>query len=210
MMNDYNNDVNEATWLSDTNQQISVWDVSGQLRNDNWSYRKWIGFFDRVPVFIFVASLSCYDQVCQNDPNVNMMQETLDLFEQLYLSRHLRKVRVFLLYFNKYDLFEEKAKYKSVSQCFDDYNGDLTIEDQYNFIKDKFVQITKYDMANSSRIFHTYRCQAIDETSVESVFADVDNYAQRGVMIQDDFLLNDAPVSFYYSGDTVQLRVGVN
>ena len=82
------------------NRRINVWDVSGQL-NISKSHDRWIYLFNEMTVIIFVVSLSCYDQVCIDDPSRNMMHQALELFEYFYHFKYFAGAPVFLLYFNK-------------------------------------------------------------------------------------------------------------
>ena len=60
------------------NNTFKICDVGGQ-RNER---RKWIHFFDGVTAVIFVAALSCYDEVTFEDEDTNAMHEALTVFEE--------------------------------------------------------------------------------------------------------------------------------
>merc|ERR1719273_101794 len=56
-----------------------IFDVGGQ-RSER---KKWIHCFEHVTAVIFVASLSCYDEVMFEDDTQNAMIDSVDLFEEI-------------------------------------------------------------------------------------------------------------------------------
>lgn len=86
---------------------FAMFDVGGQ-RNER---RKWIHCFDNVQCVVFVASLSEFDQVLFEDETQNRLDEALDLFKQIVLSKWFAKTSM-MLFLNKKDLFENKLKDK--------------------------------------------------------------------------------------------------
>jgi len=90
-----------------------ICDVGGQ-RNER---RKWINFFDNVTAVIFVASLSCYDEVVFEDEDTNCMMESLQVFEET-LNLQTFAETAFILFLNKKDVFDEKIKKSSNNSMF--------------------------------------------------------------------------------------------
>lgn len=82
-------------------QQFKIVDVGGQ-RNER---RKWIHAFEGVTAVIFVAALSEFDQPLAEDPSVNRLQESLDLFAEIAGSKWFDSSAI-ILFLNKRDLFE--------------------------------------------------------------------------------------------------------
>jgi len=78
-----------------------VVDVGGQ-RNER---RKWIHAFEGTTAVVFVAALSEYDQCLAEDPSVNRLVESLDLFAELANSTYFETSALILL-LNKKDIFE--------------------------------------------------------------------------------------------------------
>eukprot|EP01084_Bolivina_argentea_P218048 370094_1 len=58
---------------------FSIIDLGGQ-RSER---KKWITIFDNIAALIFVASLSCYDEILDEDHYVNSMTDQLELFDDI-------------------------------------------------------------------------------------------------------------------------------
>lgn len=116
---------------------INMYDVGGQRSQR----RKWIYCFDDVKAVLFVISLSGFDMTLivsectqsihdfiglalQEDPNVNRMEESLNLFGQIVNNPFFRDAS-FVLFMNKFDLFREKILYSNrhLRLYFSDYKG---------------------------------------------------------------------------------------
>jgi len=146
-----------------------VFDVGGQKSER----KKWIHCFENVTAVIFVASLSCYDEVMFEDEGVNSMTDSLDLFGTIVNNHWFSKTSV-ILFLNKKDLFLTKLQEgKQIQLCeeFEDYDGDnFSFEDTTDYIKGAFV--AKNDSPNQKSIFTHLTC-ATDQGNVEKVFNDV-------------------------------------
>merc|ERR1712016_242175 len=59
--------------------QFHMYDVGGQ-RSER---KKWIHCFDNVTAVLFVISIAEYDQMLEEDQNVNRMHESMELFENI-------------------------------------------------------------------------------------------------------------------------------
>jgi len=82
-----------------------VVDVGGQ-RSER---RKWIHCFSDVKCIIFCAPLADYNQCLREQPDVNRMEEALDLFSEVTESAHFANAGI-ILFLNKVDLFKEKNR----------------------------------------------------------------------------------------------------
>merc|ERR1719499_509037 len=80
-----------------------VFDVGGQKSER----KKWINCFDSVTAVIFVASLSCYDEVMFEDQEKNSMVDQLELFNKIVNDPTFAKTSV-ILFLNKKDLYAER------------------------------------------------------------------------------------------------------
>jgi len=146
-----------------------VFDVGGQKSER----KKWIHCFENVTAVIFVASLSCYDEVMFEDEGVNSMTDSLDLFGTIVNNHWFNKTSV-ILFLNKKDLFLSKLQEnKPIKLCeeFQDYDGDnFSFEQTTEYIKGAFV--ARNDRPNQKSIFTHLTC-ATDQGNVEKVFNDV-------------------------------------
>ena len=97
-----------------------MFDVGGQ-RNER---RKWIHCFDNVHAVLFVVAINEYDQMLFEDPTVNRLVESHNLFAEISNSRFFRHTAI-ILFLNKSDLFAKKIKISNITSAFPDYTGEL-------------------------------------------------------------------------------------
>ena len=144
--------------------------------------RKWIKCFDALDAVIFVASLSCYDEV-ELFAEVNGMTDQLELFAEVVNFQYPCKPSM-ILFLNKKDLFAEKIKRVPLSKCksFETYRGDPRCFDQTTrYIRDAFTSLNQN--AAQRDIFTHITC-ATDTDNVQRVFADVQRIAVKASLIQ--------------------------
>jgi guanine nucleotide-binding protein subunit alpha len=67
----------------------------------------------------------------QEDPTVNRLDESLNLFSQIVNNRFFREAS-FVLFLNKFDLFREKILYsgRHLRLYFPDYRGNTIVLDE--------------------------------------------------------------------------------
>nr|GMD92402.1 guanine nucleotide-binding protein alpha-1 subunit isoform X1 [Ipomoea batatas] len=159
-----------------------LFDVGGQ-RNER---RKWIHLFEGVTAVIFCAAISEYDQTLFEDENKNRMMESKELFEWILKQPCFEKTS-FMLFLNKFDLFEKKVLKVPLNACewFKDYqpvsSGKQEIEHAYEFVKKKFEESYFQNTAPDcvDRVFKIYRTTALDQKLVKKTFKLVDETLRR-------------------------------
>ncbi|KAI3468049.1 hypothetical protein Pfo_024712 [Paulownia fortunei] len=159
-----------------------LFDVGGQ-KNER---RKWIHLFEGVSAVIFCAAISEYDQTLFEDDNKNRMMETKELFEWVLKQPCFEKTS-FMLFLNKFDLFEKKVLKVPLNACgwFKDYQpvstGKQEIEHAYEFVKKKFEELYFQSTAPDrvDRVFKIYRTTALDQKLVKKTFKLVDETLRR-------------------------------
>mmetsp|Transcript_8488 Transcript_8488/g.13422 ORF Transcript_8488/g.13422 Transcript_8488/m.13422 type:complete len:368 (+) Transcript_8488:149-1252(+) len=129
----------EETKFTMNDQPCVIYDVGGQ-RGER---KKWIHIFDGVSIIGYVASLSEYDQVLEEDRNKNRMQESLSLFEGI-LSLIWFKETPVILFLNKNDIFQEKIKTEELGRIFPEYYGGFDAKEALEFIAAKYRQCNAY------------------------------------------------------------------
>ncbi|GAB2268496.1 guanine nucleotide-binding protein subunit alpha [Dionaea muscipula] len=158
-----------------------LFDVGGQ-KNER---RKWIHLFEGVAAVIFCAAISEYDQMFEEENN-NRMMETKELFEWVLKQPYFEKTS-FMLFLNKFDLFEKKVLKVPLSVCkwFKDYQpvstGKQEVEHAYEFVKKKFEELYYQSSAPDrvDRVFKIYRTTALDQKLVKKTFKLVDETLRR-------------------------------
>ncbi|KAJ3246964.1 guanine nucleotide-binding protein subunit alpha [Chytriomyces hyalinus] len=116
-----------------------VFDVAGQR-----CHRKhWAPYFDDVNSIIFMVAISSYDQVCMEDGTSNRVVDSKEVFAAI-CNHPLFKRTPMILFMNKIDLFQEKLKFKQVSQYFEEYDGANDYESASEFFVNEFLKVNKY------------------------------------------------------------------
>ncbi|PSN32862.1 Guanine nucleotide-binding protein G(o) subunit alpha [Blattella germanica] len=117
--------------------------------NDVIIRRKWIYCFDDVRAVMFVVSLSGYDMTLVEDPTVNRLEESLNLFSQIVNNRFFREAS-FVLFLNKFDLFRP----------------DYDVDRGALFIQHKFALRNQ----NSAKVIYPHFTTATDTSNIQVVF----------------------------------------
>ncbi|XP_071481122.1 guanine nucleotide-binding protein G(o) subunit alpha-like [Diadema antillarum] len=141
-----------------------LYDVGGQ-RSER---RKWIQCFDDVKALLFVASLSGYDMVLFEDPEVNRLQESLKLFESICNNCFFRQTTM-ILFLNKVDLFQYKILHtnRQLHQYFPDFQGpDYDIDAAAKYIQRRFQLCNR----NPKKEVFPHFTTATDTNNMEVVF----------------------------------------
>lgn len=92
--------VEEFQWES---INFKVFDVGG-FRTER---RKWIPLYEDVTAVVYVSAISEYDELLFEDPDMNRMQESLDLFDIVVNNETLIEADM-ILFMNKSDIFKRK------------------------------------------------------------------------------------------------------
>lgn len=132
-----------------------MFDVGGQ-RGER---RKWIQVFDGISAVLFLVESSGFDTRIREDNETNRLQESLNLFQEVWSSRFLRESG-FIIFLNKQDILKEKiergSRIENFFPEFVNYNpstlnsGTQNVDDTEemysrvrSFIRNKFMEITK-------------------------------------------------------------------
>ncbi|KAJ6469631.1 guanine nucleotide binding protein, alpha subunit [Mycena polygramma] len=83
--------------------QWKIYDVGG-ARNQRHA---WAPYFEDINAIIFLAPISAFDQVLAEDPHVNRVEDSLQLWQAVVSNKLLAKVNI-VLFLNKCDLLQAK------------------------------------------------------------------------------------------------------
>ncbi|KAK3091883.1 hypothetical protein FSP39_023432 [Pinctada imbricata] len=143
---------------------IRLFDVGGQ-RSER---RKWIQCFDDVRAVLFVAALSAYDMCLYEDPDVNRLEESLNLFKSIVNNRFFREA-CFILFLNKLDLFKDKIRYsgRHLKTFFPDYKGKAKdVDSAAHYIQGEFLKRCTIP----SKVVYPHFTTATDTSNIQVVF----------------------------------------
>jgi guanine nucleotide-binding protein subunit alpha len=69
----------------------------------------WAPFFDDVDAIIFLAPLSCFDERLVEDPRVNRLQDSYELWKSIVSNKLLSRTQI-IMFLNKHDLLQKKIE----------------------------------------------------------------------------------------------------
>ncbi|KAF8923771.1 guanine nucleotide-binding protein subunit alpha, partial [Dissophora ornata] len=139
---------------------------------DNVTYRP---YFDDVNAIIFMAALSAYDQPCEDEPELNRLQECLILFNQI-ANHKLFTLTSMILFLNKIDIFQRKLDSGSlVSKHFPEYRGPNDYYSTTVFFQYRFLQQCK----DLQKQVYTHFTHATDTNQMRVIVVAVNAIVQR-------------------------------
>ena len=148
------------------NVQFRFVDVGGQRSQR----QKWFNCFDDVTAVLFLVASSGYDQTILEDRVTNRLIESLNIFETIVNNRCFKHIAI-IVFFNKFDLLEQKIGKSSIKQYFPNFRGE---PNNINHIKGFLISL--YDEVrrnNQSQDFYHHFTTATDTENIKKVFKDV-------------------------------------
>ncbi|KAF8340927.1 guanine nucleotide binding protein, alpha subunit [Amanita rubescens] len=88
-----------------TQRDWRVYDVGGHRSQR----AAWVPYFDDMDAIIFLAPISCFDQVLSEDPTINRLEDSVNLWKSLVSNKLLKHTNL-ILYLNKCDILMGKLK----------------------------------------------------------------------------------------------------
>lgn len=141
---------------------LHICDVGGQ----RVERKKWIYCFSNVSILIFCVSLSDYDRPLKEDPKINALSESIELFDSIVNSKWFVNTQV-MLFLNKIDVFLEKLPQSPIRNYFPNYKG----ADSDAKASVKHILSLLKARNRSSLIIYPHITQATDSSNIELVFA---------------------------------------
>ena len=133
-----------------------VFDVGG-TRSER---KKWIHAFENVAVNIFLVDISEYDQILDEDPSENRMQESLTLWDSICNSRWFQNTST-VLFFTKIDCLKSKLASRPINNYCLDFSGDPTnLDDVKVYMEKKFLSLNR----NPNKKIDVYFTSIVSET----------------------------------------------
>ncbi|XP_039466761.1 guanine nucleotide-binding protein G(o) subunit alpha-like [Oreochromis aureus] len=151
-----------------------LYDVRGQQSKR----RKWLSCFEGIQAVVFVVALNSYDMTLLEDPSVNRLQESLELFSSICIHTVLQRTTM-ILFMNKTDLFREKIlkSGRHLRLYHSSYKGaDGDVDAAAHHITAMFSACN----SNPDRPVYHHFTTAIDATSVQVAFHVVVDQIMRG------------------------------
>ncbi|KAJ7058444.1 G-protein alpha subunit [Mycena amicta] len=163
------------------NISIHMFDVGG----DRTAPRKWLHCFESVPIIIFCAALSDYDQVLPGtdadgeEMTQNRLRESIVLFENVINSRWFIRTSI-ILFLNKVDVFQKKLTKIPLERYFPEFapGGNAAKYVLWCLVRQNCVRQSVYP----------YLTQATDTENIRTVFGQVRETILPGALGQAQIL----------------------
>ncbi|KAF7298120.1 hypothetical protein HMN09_01033400 [Mycena chlorophos] len=150
-------------------QDWVVYDVGGARSLRHAWHVLWVPYFDDMDAIIFLAPLSCFDQVLAEDESVNRLEDSILLWKMIVSSPMLKKTSL-ILFLNKCDILRAKLesgqKFNEYVVSYGDRPNDFEHTSQY--MKKKFMMIAK-QFSPEARSFYTYFTSVTDSQSTSDI-----------------------------------------
>ncbi|PVF93835.1 G-alpha-domain-containing protein [Serendipita vermifera] len=156
----------------DKGREWKIYDCGG-ARNQRHAWP----FFDDCHL-IFLAPISCFDQVLAEDRRVNRLEDSMQLWKGVCSSKLLQKSEM-ILFLNKCDIL--KAKLASGIQFVDwvpKYDAPNTTEGVTSYLKGKFRAIQKAH-SPAPRVFYCHLTAVTDARSTVKILGSVQELVAR-------------------------------
>ncbi|KAF7782388.1 hypothetical protein Agabi119p4_1764 [Agaricus bisporus var. burnettii] len=139
----------------------------------------WAPYFDNMDAIIFLAPISCFDQVLEEDQTVNRLEDSILLWKSV-VSNPLLKNTETVLFLNKIDIL--KAKLHAGIQ-FGHYvisygNRPNDYENASAYLKKKFSALHK-QYSPSPRVFYCHMTTVTDPKSTQHILGNVKDMVIR-------------------------------
>ncbi|KAI0694420.1 G-protein alpha subunit [Cytidiella melzeri] len=143
-----------------------IYDVGGARHQR----QAWAPYFDDVDAIIFLAPISAFDQVLVEDPKMNRLQDSLELWRSVVSNRLLAHVNI-VLFLNKCDLL--KKKLQSGIRLRDHLAGYRDKPNDYEsvckYFKHKFGAIHQAHTPNKDRELHIHPTSVVDTQKTQII-----------------------------------------
>ncbi|KAI0761029.1 guanine nucleotide binding protein, alpha subunit [Trametes elegans] len=149
----------------------------------------WFPYFDDANAILFLAPISCYDELLQEDRRVNRLEDSFLLWKAIVQSKLLARC-IIVLFLNKYDLLEKKLRggtpVRKYLPSFGERENSAPVLAQY--LHQKFKDQHREYSPQPRRPFYGYVTTAINTKATTSTLAAVRDGVLRHNLHKADFV----------------------
>ncbi|KAH9948058.1 G-alpha-domain-containing protein [Amylocystis lapponica] len=148
-------------------KEWTIYDVGGSRT----SRAAWLPYFEDINAILFLAPISCFDELLAEDRRVNRLEDTWMLWKSIVRSKLLTRCTI-ILFLNKYDLLQKKLKSGVLARKFMTSFGDRENSGPVfaKYLFQKFQQQYK-DLSPVPRPFYGYVTSVIDTKATSATLA---------------------------------------
>lgn len=148
----------------------------------------WVPYFDDMDAIIFLAPISCFDQVLAEDPSVNRLEDSILLWKSV-VSNPLLKGTNIVLFLNKIDIFKTKlaagVSFGHYVVSYGDRPNDF--ESTSRYLMKKFAGILKQS-SPEPRTFYCHLTTVTDSRSTLRILTNVKDMVLRQNLAEGNLL----------------------
>ncbi|TFK81584.1 G-alpha-domain-containing protein [Polyporus arcularius HHB13444] len=174
-----------APSASDVSREWMIYDVGGSRT----SRAAWYPYFDDANAILFLAPISCFDELLAEDRRVNRLEDSFLLWKGIIQSKLLAKC-IIVLFLNKYDLLEAKlangVKVNRYLPSFGDRENSAPVLARY--LHQKFRDQHREYSPEAGRPFYGYVTTAVNTEATASTLASVRDGVLRHNLHRADFV----------------------
>jgi len=142
----------------------------------------WVPYFDDANAIIFLAPVSAFDQYLDEDPKMNRINDSLQLFTYICSNELLKKVHL-VLFLNKTDVLREKlsggVSVKRYIPSFGDRKNNYdTVVD---YFRTHFLQVHRKNN-EEQRVLYTHLTSVVDTKTTQGIIRNVRDSIFRGYL----------------------------
>ncbi|KAH9930402.1 G-alpha-domain-containing protein [Epithele typhae] len=162
-----------------------IYDVGGSRT----ARAAWYPFFDDANAILFLAPISCFDELLAEDRRVNRLEDSFLLWRGIIQSKLLAKC-IIILFLNKFDLLEKKinagVKVNKYLPSFGERENDAQVLARY--LHNKFRDQNREYSPQPNRPFYGYVTTCIDTKGTAATLASMRDGVLRHNLRRADFV----------------------
>ncbi|KAF8804482.1 G-alpha-domain-containing protein [Phlegmacium glaucopus] len=156
-------------------REWKIYDVGGHRSQR----AAWAPYFDDMDAIIFLAPISCFDQVLEEDPKVNRLEDSFKLWTMI-VSNPLLKHTNLILFLNKIDILRSKLasglRLRDHVVSYGDRPND--VDSTTSYFRRKFAGILN-ERSPLPRIFYCHFTTVIDTKSTKYILTNLKDMLMR-------------------------------
>ncbi|KAJ7190671.1 guanine nucleotide binding protein, alpha subunit [Mycena pura] len=164
-------------------REFRIFDVGGQrsMRRKHCfaPSTKWVPYFDDMDAIIFLAPISAFDQTLSEDPRVNRLADSVELWTEIASNKLLQKTNL-VLFLNKVDIMQAKlaAGIQFADYCPAYGRRPNDFDSASRYLKKQFSGILK-QQSPLPRVFYCHLTNVIDTQATANVLRNMQDMLMR-------------------------------
>ncbi|KAG9303115.1 hypothetical protein G9A89_005073 [Geosiphon pyriformis] len=151
-------------------ENFRIYDVGGHRSQRQY----WAPYFDDVNAIIFMAAVSAFDQMLEEDSTINRIRDSLQLFDTI-CNHPLFLNTSIILFLNKIDILKRKIRKVQVKDFFEQYKGSNDFQSVTKFFQRQFLAKN----SNPDKHIYVHFTHATDTKQMRVIVASVNDIVQR-------------------------------